>query len=50
MSGHISSHANNADFNDPRLVEVYDAESPWGRDDDYFFEKSGISPNNRGRR
>jgi SAM-dependent methyltransferase len=26
----------NAEFNDPRLVEVYDAESPWARDDDYF--------------
>jgi SAM-dependent methyltransferase len=26
-----------AEFNDPRLIEVYEAESPWGRDDDYFL-------------
>lgn len=26
-----------AEFNDARLVEVYDAESPWARDDDYFL-------------
>jgi SAM-dependent methyltransferase len=26
----------NAEFEDPRLVEVYDAEGPWARDDDYF--------------
>jgi SAM-dependent methyltransferase len=26
----------NAEFNDPRLVEVYDAECPWSRDDDFF--------------
>jgi len=26
----------NAEYEDPRLVEVYDAEGPWGRDDDYF--------------
>jgi hypothetical protein len=25
-----------AEFNDPRLLEVYDAESLWARDDDYF--------------
>jgi SAM-dependent methyltransferase len=25
-----------AEFNDPRLVEVYDAESAWARDDEYF--------------
>ncbi|MFC0624448.1 class I SAM-dependent methyltransferase [Kribbella deserti] len=25
-----------AEFNDPRLVAVYDAECPWSRDDDYF--------------
>lgn len=27
-----------AEFNDPRLVAVYDAECPWSRDDDYFVE------------
>lgn len=26
----------NAEFNEPTLVEVYDAECPWSRDDDYF--------------
>ena len=26
-----------AEFNDPRLTEVYDAESVWSRDDDFFF-------------
>ena len=26
-----------AEFNDPRLVEVYDAECPWSRDDDFFL-------------
>jgi SAM-dependent methyltransferase len=26
----------NAEYEDPRLVEVYDAEGPWSRDDDYF--------------
>lgn len=26
----------NGEFNDPRLVEVYDAEFPWSRDDDFF--------------
>ena len=26
----------NAEFNDPRLVEVYDATCPWSRDDDFF--------------
>ncbi len=33
----ITSTAHDAEFNDPRLVEVYDAGSPWGRDDDYFL-------------
>ena len=27
----------NAEFNDPRLVVVYDALFPWSRDDDYFM-------------
>ncbi|MGC5020245.1 class I SAM-dependent methyltransferase [Micromonospora sp. DT47] len=31
----------NAEFTDPRLVEVYDAECPWGRDDDYFVSVVG---------
>ena len=26
----------NAEYEDPRLVEVYDAEGPWSRDDDFF--------------
>ena len=26
----------NAEFNDARLVEVYDATCPWSRDDDFF--------------
>lgn len=28
----------NAEFNHPRLVEVYDAECRWSRDDDFFLE------------
>ncbi|MEV0808860.1 class I SAM-dependent methyltransferase [Micromonospora sp. NPDC050200] len=31
----------NAEFNDPRLVAVYDAECPWGRDDDFFLAEVG---------
>ena len=26
----------NAEFNDARLVEVYDATCPWSQDDDFF--------------
>jgi SAM-dependent methyltransferase len=26
-----------AEFSDPRLVQVYDADNPWGRDDDFFL-------------
>jgi SAM-dependent methyltransferase len=33
-----------AEFNDPRLVEVYDAESPWTRDDDYFVALVNETP------
>jgi hypothetical protein len=33
----IVTTAHDAEFNDRRLVEVYDAESPWARDDDYFL-------------
>jgi len=32
-----SEPTRNAEFNDPRLVEVYDAECPWSRDDDFFL-------------
>lgn len=31
------SAAWHAEFRDPRLVEVYDAECPWSRDDDFFL-------------
>jgi hypothetical protein len=27
----------NAEFEDSRLVAVYDAECPWSRDDDFFL-------------
>jgi len=37
----------NAEFNDPRLVEVYDAESPWARDDDYFLALVNETPRAR---
>ncbi|MGH9385085.1 MAG: class I SAM-dependent methyltransferase [Vicinamibacterales bacterium] len=37
----------NAEFNDPRLVEVYDAESPWARDDDYFVALVDETPGAR---
>jgi ubiquinone/menaquinone biosynthesis C-methylase UbiE len=30
-----------AEFNDPRLVTVYDAECPWSRDDDFFLAVVG---------
>ncbi len=37
----------NAEFNDPLLVEVYDAESPWAREDDYFVALVGETPRAR---
>ena len=37
----------NAEFNHPRLIEVYDAESPWARDDDYFAALAGETPRAR---
>ena len=37
----------NAEYNDARLVEVYDAEGPWGRDDDYFFALVNETPGAR---
>jgi SAM-dependent methyltransferase len=33
-----------AEFRDPRLVEVYDAECPWGPDDDYFLSVAAEEP------
>lgn len=36
-----------AEFNDPRLVEVYDAEYSWARDDDYFAALVGETPGAR---
>ena len=33
-----------AEYNDPRLIEVYDAEGPWGRDDDYFLALVNETP------
>lgn len=36
-----------AEFNDPRLVEVYDAESPWARDDDFFVALVSETPGAR---
>lgn len=37
----------NAEYNDPRLVEIYDVEGPWGRDDDYFAALVNESPGTR---
>jgi SAM-dependent methyltransferase len=37
----------NAEYNDPRLVEVYDAEGPWGRDDEYFLAVVNETPRAR---
>ncbi len=36
-----------AEFRDPRLVEVYDRECPWGPDDDYFLAQVGRVPGAR---
>jgi SAM-dependent methyltransferase len=36
-----------AEYNDPRLLEVYDAEGPWGRDDEYFFALVNETPGAR---
>ncbi len=43
----VTSNVDNAEFNDPRLVEVYDAASPWGRDDDYFLALIDETPGAR---
>ena len=37
----------NAEYNDPRLVEVYDIEGPWGRDDEYFLALVNETPSVR---
>ena len=34
----------NAEFNDPRLVAVYDAAYPWSRDDDFFLSVVNETP------
>src|ERR1700691_3828279 len=34
----------NAEFNDPRLVMVYDAMCPWSRDDDFFASVVNETP------
>jgi SAM-dependent methyltransferase len=36
-----------AEFRDPRLAELYDAECPWGPDDDYFLAIANETPNAR---
>lgn len=33
-----------AEFNDPRLVAVYDAECPWSQDDDFFVSVANETP------
>ncbi|MFI6821500.1 class I SAM-dependent methyltransferase [Micromonospora sp. NPDC050187] len=35
------------EFEDPRLVSVYDAECPWGPDDDFFLALVGETPQAR---
>ena len=37
----------NAEFNDPRLVPVYDAEYRWSRADDFFLSVANESPHQR---
>ncbi len=36
-----------AEFEEPRLVEVYDAECPWSRDDDFFLSVVDETPGAR---
>jgi SAM-dependent methyltransferase len=36
-----------AEFRDARLVEVYDAQNTWGRDDDYFLARAAEGPGGR---
>jgi SAM-dependent methyltransferase len=40
-------HVRNAEYSDPRLIEVYDAMGPWGRDDDYFLALVDETPGAR---
>ena len=37
----------NAEFNDPALVEVYDAQCPWGAPDDLFLALANETPRSR---
>jgi SAM-dependent methyltransferase len=37
----------NAEFNDPRLMPVYDASFRWGRDDDFFLSIANETPHQR---
>ena len=41
------TNAHNAEFNDARLVEVYDVESRWGPDDGYFLALVSETPRAR---
>jgi SAM-dependent methyltransferase len=36
-----------AEFNDPRLVVVHDAESPWSREDEFFLSAADEAPASR---
>ena len=42
---HPATHQ--AEFRDARLVEVYDAQNTWGRDDDYFLARAAEGPGGR---
>ncbi|MBE7699510.1 class I SAM-dependent methyltransferase [Oerskovia sp. Sa1BUA8] len=42
---HTATHQ--AEFRDARLVEVYDAQNAWGRDDDYFLARAAEGPGGR---
>jgi hypothetical protein len=46
-AGDGAPNVRDAEFNDPRLVEVHDAESPWARDDQYFFALVDETPQAR---
>jgi ubiquinone/menaquinone biosynthesis C-methylase UbiE len=36
-----------AEFNEPRLVEIYDIVCPWGREDDFFLGLANETPGSR---
>ncbi len=38
---------NDAEFNDARIVEIYDLQCPWGPDDDYFRRAATDGPGSR---